>query len=341
MSTNKKNSLENILRRLNIPEISCNKSKKVFKKDFTVPRYSDYTNLIKYDYKVPQLKMMCTEYGILKKGTKCELINKIYRYLYLSYNIVNIQKLCRRYIVNIYNKAHGPAHKNRKLCVNETDFLSLENLSDIPQTQFFSYKENDGFIYGYDITSLYQYIFKKHNLSNPYTRNEISNDLRIQLKRVIKLSRILNIKIQTKIKEEIISPKKTFELRVSSVFNDIDNLGNYTDYLWFYNLDKMQLIRYIRELYDIWTYRLQLNGDIKHNICPRGSPFRNINLYNILNYDVFFLKKVTLNVMDELINTGIDAEYKSLGAIYVLTALTLVSNDAAAAMPWLYHSVVP
>ena len=55
------------------------------------------------------------------------------------------------YIVNIYNKAHGPAHKNRKLCVNETDFLSLENLSDIPQTQFFSYKENDGFIYGYDI----------------------------------------------------------------------------------------------------------------------------------------------------------------------------------------------
>ena len=96
----------------------------------------------------------------------------------------------------------------------------------------------------------------------------------------------------------------------------------------------MQLIRYIRELYDIWTYRLQLNGDIKHNICPRGSPFRNINLYNILNYDVFFLKKVTLNIIDELINTGIDAEYKSLGAIYVLTALTLVSNDAAAAMPW-------
>ena len=69
--------------------------------------------------------------------------------------------------------------------------------------------------------------------------------------------------------------------------------------------------------------------------------FRNINLYNILNYDVFFLKKVTLNIIDELINTGIDAEYKSLGAIYVLTALTLVSNDAAAAMPWLYHSVVP
>ena len=31
---------------------------------------------------------------------------------------------------------------------------------------------------------------------------------------------------------------------------------------------------------------------------------------------------------------------RSLGAYYVLAGLTLVNNEAAEAMPWLYHSVV-
>ena len=45
MSVNSKNSLENILtKRLNIPEINKVKSQKVFKKDFVVPKYSEYEN---------------------------------------------------------------------------------------------------------------------------------------------------------------------------------------------------------------------------------------------------------------------------------------------------------
>ena len=82
MSSNSKNSLENILtKRLNIPLINKIKPKKVFKKDFVIPKHSEYENLIIYDYKVPQLRLICNEYGILKKGNKEELINKIYRYL--------------------------------------------------------------------------------------------------------------------------------------------------------------------------------------------------------------------------------------------------------------------
>ena len=74
-----------------------------------------------------------------------------------------------------------------------------------------------------------------------------------KLRKVIKLSNLLKIPVETKIKEEIISPFKTFELNVISTFHKIDELGNYTDYKWFYDLDKQQLIRYIRELHDIWT----------------------------------------------------------------------------------------
>ena len=41
-----------------------------------------------------------------------------------------------------------------------------------------------------------------------------------------------------------------------------------------------------------------------------------------------------------MINKGINNEYRSLGALYILTALTLVSSDAASALPWLYDSVM-
>ena len=54
--------------------------------------------------------------------------------------------MCRKHIVKLYNNSHGPGYKNIQLCVNETDFLTLEPLKDIPSSQFFSFKENDGII---------------------------------------------------------------------------------------------------------------------------------------------------------------------------------------------------
>ena len=44
--------------------------------------------------------------------------------------------------------------------------------------------------------------------------------------------------------------------------------------------------------------------------------------------------------MENLISKGINTDSKSLGAFYILSALTLVSHSAAVALPWLYESVV-
>jgi len=203
-----KQSLEIILKKYKIPVNSDNKSKKVFNKDFTIPKYNEYNNLMILDYKVPQLKQICGKYGIFKKGNKNELIEKIYRYLYLSNKLIKIQKNIRKHFVLRYITSLGPAFKNRKMCVNETDFLSLEPIEDIPFTQFFSYNE-DNIIYGYNISSLYEYVFKKDNKLNPYNRKIIEPKMRSKLRKVIKLSKLLKIQTETKIKEEIISPLKT------------------------------------------------------------------------------------------------------------------------------------
>jgi hypothetical protein len=46
-----------------------------------------------------------------------------------------------------------------------------------------------------------------------------------------------------------------------------------------------------------------------------------------------------LEVLEKLFNTGVDKDSKSLGAYYVLGALTLVNENAASSLPWLYQSV--
>ena len=60
----------------------------------------------------------------------------------------------------------------------------------------------------------------------------------------------------------------------------------------------------------------------------------------VYNLNTESLQRFVLGVMENLVKTGVNRDSKSLGAYYVLAGLTLVNNDAAEAMPWLYHSVV-
>jgi len=58
------------------------------------------------------------------------------------------------------------------------------------------------------------------------------------------------------------------------------------------------------------------------------------NETNIIN-----IKKNVLDILEKLVNSGVDKDNKSLGAYYVLGALTLVNNNAATSLPWLFQSV--
>ncbi len=46
-----------------------------------------------------------------------------------------------------------------------------------------------------------------------------------------------------------------------------------------------------------------------------------------------------IKVLEPLIKNGINHESRCLGINYILCALTIVSQDAAEALPWLYFSV--
>jgi hypothetical protein len=44
--------------------------------------------------------------------------------------------------------------------------------------------------------------------------------------------------------------------------------------------------------------------------------------------------------MENMVYSGVDEEYRKIGCFHALSALTIVSYPARAALPWLYESVM-
>lgn len=316
---------------------------KVSQNNFVIPSYSEWYNIEKYNYTLAQLKLIAKHYKQRQSGNKNELSERLYNYLKLSKFALSIQSNYRGYLQRRYNTLHGPAFFKRSLCTNDTDFCTLDELSKLPYSQFFSFTDEDKFIYGFDIASLYQIILKNGNKStNPYNRKILPKSLTPDIRQLIKLSKILNIPMDVYVNNNVeqLTAKQRITQRINAVFQDIDALGNYTNSSWFSTLNTNRLIIYIRELYDIWCYRAQLSQETKIAICPpNGMPFRGIDMNNIRHMSFDSLQRFSLCIIENLVRSGNNAENKTLGAYYALSALTLVSNEAATSMPWLYQSV--
>ena len=321
-----------------------NKSFKINDNDVIIPTINTYENITKYNYNLSQLKTFAKHYKLKISGSKNDLLKRIYIYLYFSSQIIKIQRVFRGMIVKKYNELHGPASINRKLCTNSSDFITLEPIEEINYHQFLSYKDLDGFIYGFDIGSLQNlYLKSGRNIKNPYNRSLFPIMVFKNINSIIQLSKILKIHVNLLLEDDTqnFSGEKIIEMRTLTLFQNIDSLGNYSDYKWFLSLNRIQIIKFVRELTDIWNYRAQLSNEIKRNICPpNGDPFRNLStIYVHTEANINNVRKVVLEVLEKLVNTGTNKDNKTLGAYYVLGALTLVNEPAATALPWLFQSM--
>ena len=115
------------------------KLEKIDKNNISIPTIYNYNNVIKHNYNIQQLKIFAKHYKLKIGGTKKELTIRIFLFLQLSYYTTKIQKIFRGSLQRKFNNLHGPAYKNRKLCTNNTDFITMENLNDLDINQFFSY----------------------------------------------------------------------------------------------------------------------------------------------------------------------------------------------------------
>jgi hypothetical protein len=310
-----------------------------------IPLVNEYNLFLVTNYSLPELKQICKHYNLKVTGNKSELTKRIYTHLRVTYSIIKLQSFARRFLVKEYLYLYGPAFKNISLCTNSNDFYSMEPLNELHPFQRFSYKDDDGFIYGFDIISLHNLFLKSKDIEsvqNPYNRSLIPEYVIKTIKSLIRLSRILKIHINLHYDDDSqsLSIEKSVELRTLTLFQIIDSLGNYSNPQWFLSLNRIQIIKFVRELCDIWNYRSQITNETKRNICPpNGDPFRNLSMpYIHTEGNMSNVKKVVLEVLEKLVNNGIDADSKSLGAYYILGALTLVNENAANAYPWLFQS---
>jgi hypothetical protein len=319
------------------------KPAKVCDDKISIPTIKTYNELVYNNYNLTQLKSFAKHYKLKISGNKQQLLMRTYSFLYFSFYVIKIQKVFRRNIVRKYKQLHGPAVLNRKLCTNSDDFISMEPIIEINFHQFISYKDVDGFIYGFDINSLHNLFLKsEEDIKNPYNRNLIPENVFKNIRSLIRLSKILRIDINLNFEDDTkkVSNEKAIELKALSIFQMIDSLGNYSNANWFLSLNRFQMIKFIRELIDIWNYRAQIPTETKRNVCPLGDPFRHLSIQYIhTEQNLWNVKKVLLDIIEKFVNSGRDRDSKALGAYYVLGALTLVNTEAATSLPWLFQSV--
>jgi hypothetical protein len=320
---------------ISIDNISNKKTKSV-KILITREDYKSNPELNNFNY--DSLRLSCKKYKLLLSSNRSLIVNVLIHYFesindYQKYEkeVILLQRNIRRFLKDRHNKLRGPGFYNRAICNNTEDFLSFEPLINLSIEQFFSYKDNNNFVYGFDINSFKKLIEKKMN--NPYNRSPIPN---LAIKNMDKIFEIQKTEEETQIVH--LTKKQKLTHRVIKIFQEIDRLGTYAggaDINWFLDMSNEKLKLYYKTLEDIWNYRADLSTQQKARIAP----FQDTFVYTIHNYykipSIHKLRDVLLGEMEKLVFTAEQDSDKALGCYYILIAFVEINPVCANAMPWL------
>ena len=346
-------------------------------------------------YKLPDMKHVAKYYKLPVSGNKPIVADRILSFFRQTTAAIYIQSRFRGNIVRIQQRLRGIGYRNTAKCVNECDFYSLEPLTELDPTVFFSYSDAKEFVYGFDMFSLITLLRKTGKIMNPYNREQIPYDVCTSLLRVYHISRILfparfqhtnagndipqivrppqpppprrqelatvsdspPISVyesdQTPVAFDFALSRETvaentltairsqpLDSRIRELFMEINLLGNYAESRWFLELDRLRLARFYQFYYDWWNGRSRLPAQVRNSICILADPFADIRLVHLYpTTDIVQYREACVNLMELMVYTGIDVEYRKLGVLHILSILTMVSLPARNAMPWLYESL--
>tara|TARA_B110000285_G_C15076248_1_gene590902 strand:+ start:339 stop:1436 length:1098 start_codon:yes stop_codon:yes gene_type:complete len=274
----------------------------------------DYATLSKL--KCVELREIARENKIKISGKKQDIIERIRDNFIRSKCANKIQRIFRGFIARRFKQLSGPALYNRKICINDTDFVTMENILDVDWFDFFSYKDIDGTIYGFSLLSFLRYTSKHNrNVRNPYNRlpigfNNIKNafDLFQNNKALVGISKynLTNVRITLpdpynnysishsyyrpllysnisttsrvrRLYNKMVEYRHlTLNQRIQNIFIEFDILGNYTQSVWFTSLTSHGYPKFFRLLKDIWMFRANLTRETKYKVCCLFDPFQNI-----------------------------------------------------------------
>ena len=295
------------------------------------------------------LQKTLTHYGLVIEGKKRDLFDRLLVYFdtllpYINHigDIIKIQQQFKCSLDQKINKLKSSFSYKHSDFVNDSDFFTLEKLSTIDPKYIFSYRDSNGFIYGFDMRSINKLLTQSDK--NPYTGRKIEADIITNAKSYLHLLDIKGYNLSSCKDEEndtFSNPKYTIKRRIIKVFQEMDNLDQYTNPSWFLDLNTSDLYKFYKEAEDIWNYRLNLSKEIKKQIVPPDGKVFSIEPKNIMKYypTKDKLRCLCLDVIEKLIYSADDRSDRVNGCIYVLLALVIVNPSAAQAMPAYYTMV--
>ena len=255
----------------------------------------------------------------------------------ISYNPVQegaarkIQRAARLMLSKKNYKRQGPACNILTLSENKTELHTMEELDTIPKLYIWSYADEKKHIWTFDIRAFSHMM----SLKNPYTQLHITDAGKASLEARLNWLKAKGYSTSF-LTDSDITGEQAFRLRVLDIFMKMDFLGYHSNSDWFLCLDNKGQINLYKELYDLWNYRLQLTREMKEQICPGLDELMRFDPYRMRSErSPLWWKKLNLNILDALLSRAADKTNRALGAMYSLTALVRVSEDAKEAYEWL------
>ena len=240
-------------------------------------------------------------------------------------------------------RLHGPAIHARTLCTNDADFFSTDPVVDISGHMFFSYRDADKHVYGFDIRSVYTLLHRARLEGgiafNPFTRTPFSEATMAKISTHVKWLR--NRQFPTEWAPlEPPTPEQQWRMKIVDIFKEIDSLNYYSSPDWFIGLDQRGQRKFYSELFYIWTDRAGLSNVQKSAIVPNHAQriFRHPP-WALAEQSMESLQRINTHTIRVLITSAEDRNDRILGAMYVVSTLTLVNDQAREAYPWLHESV--
>ena len=331
----------------------------------------EYYKLIKQTHTNENSKFLQAIYNIDKLKSFFDILLKANQFLP---QLIKLQRFIKKTLI-LYNKRlRGPAYINRSLCVNESDFFTLDEVKDIPNNDFVSFSDEKEFIYGFHIDSITQLLFKSDETYFEQFNKKIKNKyiiinntkIKVCYQQFIKLLynhynkiKIINpytrFIIDSKIKlniiklyakkeyssnkvetiVEIVDIKTAVKNKCLTLFQKIDFHGYQTDINWLYDQNQTVLKIFYKKLALLWNFEFGLNSEARYKISKTNNLFINLHDIMISKTDRYTLLDKILEPVTAIVSNGETDSDKQSGCIIILYALAFINHRCILANPWL------
>lgn len=306
---------------------------------------------------------LTTEY---KRKQLIHLLNLLTRIDHLDpahKKIIRLQRLIRKYKYKIrqWNRGKGAVYPLIQ-CTNKDDFASLDLLDTIPKRLLFTYRDADGFTYGFNLISLLELLASSEQPLNPYTRKPICRNV---ITRANKYYRILDswskidepdvlaqqsshqpalnnsgMAASTSNSISRISFKDRVKQRIQTVFQKINYLGYQTNTDWLMDKPTAILITFIKTMARNWSYQIGFTDTVKQSLLTSADlqtfetlvndAYRNSQLGH--SNPLYLLTRI-LAVLEPLVCGSADPNSAALLVLYSLYYIE--PRRVSLANPWM------